>query len=284
MPAIRLLQRPIDQDLAPFSLGLVQAGIAHRIFEESGSQVVELADARQVDAAQALFEAFSRGELELQRPPARAPATRSTPMPWRVAPVVISVLALALLVYLLTAGGDFRLELTRALAIADPVRADDHLIAALARGELWRPLTPALLHFGVLHLAFNGAIVWELGRRIEARQGSGPTVLLILLLAAGSNLAQYLLGDGPRFGGLSGVAYGLLGYVLLAARRQPRHEVWRLQPGLAISLLLFLVVFSTGITELFSLYVANAAHWGGLVAGWLLAVLMVRPEQVGAHG
>ena len=43
-----------------------------------------------------------------------------------------------------------------------------------------------------------------------------------------------------------------------------------------MGLLIFLVIFSTGITEPFGLNVANAAHWFGLATGALLA-LVSRP-------
>jgi membrane associated rhomboid family serine protease len=33
------------------------------------------------------------------------------------------------------------------------------------------------------------------------------------------------------------------------------------------------VIFSTGITEPFGLHVANAAHWGGLIAGAALGLV-----------
>jgi membrane associated rhomboid family serine protease len=62
-------------------------------------------------------------------------------------------------------------------------------------------------------------------------------------------------------------------------RRFPSAAAWRLPPGLSIGLLMFLVVFTTGVTEPFGLYVANAAHWGGLLAGATAAALWRRPAH-----
>lgn len=273
MSPVRLLQCPLTEDLAPFSLGLHRAGIAHRVFEEAGDQILELADARQADQARALYERWRGGELSLAHPDQVRPALPTGPTLWQQAPAVLGLLTLALAVYFFTGGGEARLRGTGWLTIADVHRVGDTLGMALARGELWRPLTPILLHFGILHLAFNGAIVWELGRRTEQALGSVRLLLLVAAIGVASNLAQYLLGDSPFFGGLSGVAYGLLGFVLVAARRMPQDPRWQLQQGLAISLLLFLVLFSTGVTEMFDLYVANTAHWAGLLAGGLCAML-----------
>jgi GlpG protein len=146
-------------------------------------------------------------------------------------------------------------------------------------GAPWRLVTPIFLHFSAVHLLFNLAVTVDLGRRIEVGRGSLRFVLLVLVIAVTSNLGQYLVSGNPVFGGLSGVAYGLLGYVLVSRRRWPAETVWRVHPGFAFSLVLFLVVLSTGITEPFGLYVANEAHWFGIVTGAVLGLLVPLPGR-----
>ena len=65
------------------------------------------------------------------------------------------------------------------------------LADSLAAGQWWRLVTPMLIHFGILHLAMNGMWYWELGRRIESRQGSINLIGLTLLFSLVSNYAQY---------------------------------------------------------------------------------------------
>jgi membrane associated rhomboid family serine protease len=48
---------------------------------------------------------------------------------------------------------------------------------------------------------------------------------------------------------------------------------------MAVTLLAFLVLFSTGITEPFGLMVANAAHWSGLIAGGLVGAVWPRTRH-----
>ncbi|HSG89731.1 MAG TPA: rhomboid family intramembrane serine protease, partial [Pseudomonadales bacterium] len=155
------------------------------------------------------------------------------------------------------------------------------LQATLRAGEFWHLWTPALLHFGVVHLAFNLLWLWEFGRRIEAADGRMRLFEVVIVLAPISNGVQYALMDGgPVFGGLSGVVYGLLGYIVTAYRRYPQ-PAYNLNSGLVVMLLLFLVMFSTGVTEPFGLNIANGAHWGGLAAGVIWALIRVRPPKPG---
>jgi GlpG protein len=184
----------------------------------------------------------------------------------RTPPALATLLGLAIAVYLLGIAG---LTGLAEVLTFQPFR---HGAGGNALPELWRWVTPILLHFSAMHILFNTIVVWELGRRVELRAGAAGFVVLVLVTALVSNWVQFLWSGSIRFGGLSGVAYGLLGFVVVAARRSP-DPAWRLPPGFAIALLVFLVLFSTGVTEAFGLYVANAAHWGGVLTGAAAAAI-----------
>ena len=140
----------------------------------------------------------------------------------------------------------------------------------LQKGEYWRLLTPAFLHFGLFHIAFNGLWVWEFGRRIEWLGGSRHMLMVLLVTAVISNIAQYWWGGPSLFGGLSGVVYGLLGYLWIRNRAYP-HPATALPPGILGFLLFWLVICMTGIVgALMGSAVANAAHTGGLLTGMFL--------------
>lgn len=136
-------------------------------------------------------------------------------------------------------------------------------------GEIWRLLTPAFVHFGWAHILFNLWAFWDLGNLIERCQGAVRLLGLVVGLAVISNLGQYLVA-GPRFGGLSGVVYGLLGYVWMMGRFRPSAGMV-LHPQ---SLVMMLVWFVICISGALGIPVANTAHGVGLVAGivWGIAV------------
>ncbi len=130
----------------------------------------------------------------------------------------------------------------------------------------WRLFTPALLHFSLLHITFN--LIWwlDLGGQIERKQSWQRLLLLTLLIAVISNTAQFLI-TGPLFGGLSGVVYGLLGYVWVQGKLRPASGL-SVQNGVLILMLVWLVLCWTGLLG----NVANMAHLAGLITGTLFGV------------
>jgi GlpG protein len=74
-----------------------------------------------------------------------------------------------------------------------------------------------LLHFSITHLVFNLWCLFDEGGQIEHRHGSLYFLLLVAALAIPSNIAQALV-SGPNFGGMSGVVFGLLGYLWMKVK------------------------------------------------------------------
>lgn len=136
-----------------------------------------------------------------------------------------------------------------------------------AGGEPWRVLTPVLLHFGGVHLVFNMLWWWILAGMIERYQSSFQLAMLTLGIGLVSNAAQYYV-SGPNFGGLSGVIYGLIGYLWLYGLVNPRGG-YQLRPAIVNFMLVWLVLGFTGLVG----PVANTAHLSGLVAGVVIGAV-----------
>ncbi len=151
-----------------------------------------------------------------------------------------------------------------------------------AAGEYWRFVTPAFLHFGIFHIVFNSLWLWEFGRRVELLSGRSAYLILMLALASGSNAGQYLW-DGPvLFGGLSGVVYGLVGYVWIRNRVAP-NPLLNVQPGIIYMLIGWLLICLFGIVDVFIQGgVANGAHVSGLLIGMLAGAFAGRKKSQGA--
>ena len=286
---MRVIETALDEDLSLFSGYLHHQRIVHRIFEERGQQVVEIADEAQGDNVRKAYRAWRSGDLKIRAVTPGEPVTpnRALSVIARY-PALALVVVLALLAFPFTRPlADDRLTLIASwlmvIDIGTVLRAPTFM-ELLADFQPWRWVTPIFVHYGVVHLGFNCAVVVELGRRVESGIGSRGFLMLVVVLAMVSNLGQYAVSPNPNFGGLSGVAYGLLGYVLVANRLAPDQLSWRLPVGLAGSLLFFLVLFTTGITESFNIHVANGAHWGGLLTGAFYALVAARARPGSGPG
>lgn len=134
---------------------------------------------------------------------------------------------------------------------------------AVLNGQVWRLFTPMFLHFSILHLLFNMMWLRDLGGVIEARRGKWKFLLLVLAIAGVSNAAQGLW-SGPSFGGMSGVVFGLFGYVWMQSRFVPSSGFF-VPRNLVMLMLLWMFLCYTGFVG----HIANAAHTVGLIVGMI---------------
>jgi GlpG protein len=137
----------------------------------------------------------------------------------------------------------------------------NNALPEIQHGQLWRLITPIFIHFGVLHILFNMLWLRDLGSMIEGRQSTWRLAVLVLVIAACSNLAQFWFG-GPDFGGMSGVVYGLLGYIWIRGKCDPGSGLY-LHPSTVTMMIIWFFACFTPIVP----HVANAAHAVGLVLG-----------------
>lgn len=140
--------------------------------------------------------------------------------------------------------------------------------AELDRGEVWRLVTPILVHFGFPHILFNMLWLRDLGCMFEGRLKSWYFLIFVIVVGALSNLAQYLLTKQPVFGGMSGVNYALIGYVWIRGRFDPGAGLHIDRQSLVLALIFFGLCFTPLIP-----HVANGAHVAGLLLGMAWAFI-----------
>jgi GlpG protein len=177
------------------------------------------------------------------------------------APFTSSILAICLVIYLFAMIG---VSLPYSWLKIQPIAM------LLDTGQWWRLLGPALIHFSVLHIAFNLLWWWSLGKQIEMTFGLSSLLMLFVFSAVVSNVAQ-LLVSGPNFGGLSGVVYALVGCVWWLGWLKPNWGLSLPKP-IVMFLLIWLVV---GYLDVLPVHMANTAHMAGLICGCLFAWLLV---------
>jgi len=143
----------------------------------------------------------------------------------------------------------------------------------LAHGELWRLVTPLLVHANVLHIFFNMYALWVAGPLVEGIYGSMRLLAMYLITGIAASVASLIFTAGPSVGA-SGAIFGLFG-VLFAAMRTHQPLVDRRARALTTQIGTLIVINLLIGFGLMGGIVDNAAHVGGLLAGLWLGFILV---------
>ena len=139
----------------------------------------------------------------------------------------------------------------------------------LAYGNEWyRLVTSGFLHFGILHIALNMFLLFQLGQMLEPMMGRVRFALLYAAALLGGSAGVMLLNQNPLelHGGASGAVFGLMG---AAAVILFQRGINPLTTGLGMTLILNLII-TFNIPG-----ISIGGHVGGLAAGaaagWFMA-------------
>ena len=191
--------------------------------------------------------------------PAQPPPPQSVrvPMPQSAPYVTYSIIAITVLFYILQ-------------LLSESMLGNDILVIygarineAILEGELWRFLTPALLHGSLPHIAFNMYALLSFGTSLERFFGHGRFFLLYIVSAFAGNVASFLFSPGYSVGASTAI-FGLLGAeaIFLIQNRKVFPGQFRSAIGNIIfiaAINLFIIGSLPGID--------NWGHIGGLIGG-----------------
>lgn len=257
---------------------LAAQGIDHRVEPHANAWELWVIDEDQVPRAKEAFEAFLRSpespQFDVRGPvPARPAPPKVSPewgrrSPARPAgspgvPLTILITALSASVSVATRFGAYPLLVRRLEMASSPALG----LSEILHGELWRLITPIFLHFSLLHLGFNIYMFWILSGAIERIRGSRELLWITLAIAVISDLVQFVLA-GPLFGGLSGVVYGLFGFIWMRSVFLPEDGFYMPRNVVTQMLIWAFLCLSGALGP-----IANGAHFGGLFAGMALGAL-----------
>ena len=258
-----------DFDLDLLVLVFNRNNIPYRLSEQGDGYDLWLDKPEHLEEAQKLLSQIQEVVLIKEAVDANQAEPPSRLRVLSLTPVTVAVILLGVIGALLT---QYSPSLIHQFTFVDFAVSNDSLAfvsleESVNAGEYWRFLTPVFLHFGLFHVVFNSLWLWEFGRRVEVLTGRTSYLVLMLALATGSNMGQYLWGGPAIFGGLSGLVYGLVGYVWIRHRISP-HALLKVPPGIILMMLVWLFVCLVGIVDVFvSGGIANGAHVTGLLIG-----------------
>ncbi len=179
------------------------------------------------------------------------------------APITRLTLLGILIVFLAQAIGDQSL-----FTLNDSIHQAGLVKAAYSKGEIWRLLTAPMMHGGLLHLSMNALAMLYLGKRMEllARWPHLPIVFLLSAITGGIASAYFTPATSV---GSSGGLMGWLGFLLVFETLHqglvPKTARRRLLGGVFMTALIGLIGYR---------FIDNAAHFGGLIAGVVYAIIV----------
>jgi membrane associated rhomboid family serine protease len=150
----------------------------------------------------------------------------------------------------------------------------------------WQLLTYGFLHGNMTHIAFNMFGLWMFGRELEQLMGSRRFLTYFLTCVVGAGIVQLIVaaiqGGGYPTVGASGGVFGIL---LAYGMTFPNRMVMLIFPPIPMRAKYFVLFY--GLLELYlgvsggAPRVANFAHLGGMLFGFLLLYYCKRPRRRG---
>lgn len=141
-------------------------------------------------------------------------------------------------------------------------------------GEYWRLFTAMFLHAGIRHLLNNMLILFVMGQHLEYLTGK---IRFAVLYLAGGLIANYAAfrwydasGTETVAVGASGAIFAVIGALIwIILRNRGRAD------GLTLRQMMIMLAFSLYFGFV-SAGVSNIAHISGLIAGFIISILLYR--------
>lgn len=141
------------------------------------------------------------------------------------------------------------------------------------QGEIYRLLTCAFVHIGIIHLVVNMYSLYVIGSQVENFYGKIKYLLIYLISAICGSILSIGFTDNVISAGASGAIFGLLGAILYFG---VKYRTYLGQTIKSQVIPIILINLAIGFT---TPGIDNAAHIGGLLGGVLSAMALGINEQ-----
>lgn len=135
------------------------------------------------------------------------------------------------------------------------------------KGEVWRLVTSAFLHGGLMHLVFNMYALSAIGGEVEYSYGRLRYLVIYICSALGGSIFSYLFNSDSVSVGASGAIFGLFGAMLVFGFNN-RRTIGKAYMVNILKVIGVNILIGVTITT-----IDNSAHLGGLIVGAIVAII-----------
>ncbi len=150
------------------------------------------------------------------------------------------------------------------------------------RGEFiwWRLITANFVHFGILHILFNGYALRYVGPYVERAFGAALTFAAFVVLGTGSMLCSNIWGGAGLVAGASGGLMGLIGMAAIAAHREHTELSLQVRNSM-IKWAAFTVFLGLAVSYSGTMGIDNIAHISGCILGVIAGFILPTQSTTG---
>ncbi len=139
----------------------------------------------------------------------------------------------------------------------------------IMQGQVWRLVTPILLHGSILHIAFNMYALYVIGGRLEKYYGHSRFLLLYLLSGFAGNVLSFVLTPNPSLGASTAI-FGLLAAEgMFIYQNRKLFGPMRTRQSILNLAVIFMINLAYGFMP--GTNIDNMGHVGGAIGGVFFA-------------
>jgi rhomboid protease GluP len=146
-------------------------------------------------------------------------------------------------------------------------------LAIVNFGQWWRLVTAGFLHGGLLHIGMNSWVLFDLGAQVEDVYGASRLIVVYFLATVFGFLLSTFWTAALSVGASAGIM-GLIGAMIALGVHNRHSSAGTALRGMYVRWAVYILIFGM----LPGLHIDNAAHIGGLAAGFGTAYLAGTPR------
>lgn len=180
--------------------------------------------------------------------------------------LTLFIIAINITIFLITAflsGSIFNINFN----ILSDFGAKENLL--IENGQIWRLLTCAFLHSGLIHIGCNMYSLYIIGPQINQIYGAKKYFLIYIISCITSSLLSYLMSPSNSVGASGGI-FGLMG-ALLAFAIIERHKIEKRYLASLLQIIIINLFIGLKIQN-----IDNFGHIGGLFGGLLIGYIIYK--------